>query len=242
MSTLKNLFLINRFSQQATVLGKNIQTQHDIIDEEVIKPIEKAEKLLPVEYTSIESIENESENNEIQQEPTVLQLIKYKQQIRLDNDRRLHHQALANIAQEQWEIERSLEYDESEPSVNVTPQENASDKNPNDETIREKNSTNKDAVKTVSTTFVRSREEEEILNEEDVTHQQNRRYRPRTVPRPAEMPMMKTMQKQLLNTVQTGICKKCGGSLDDQGNTLTTNNSCSNAGKSLNEFFEFFFG
>ena len=87
---LKNLMLANRVGQQVVRLAKNIRSDHDILEEELIQPM-KTKENLPIKTD--DQIETQTH-----EEPSVKQLIKYKQNIRLENDRRLHREHLASLA------------------------------------------------------------------------------------------------------------------------------------------------
>lgn len=81
-------------------LGKDIRSDHDILEEELIKPL----RTKSIETnTTVGSTEENLQAAETHDQPSIIQLIKYKQQIHVENDRRVHRQKLAALAKSQRE-------------------------------------------------------------------------------------------------------------------------------------------
>lgn len=92
--------MIDRISQHAVRMGKDLRSESDIIDEELIQPTRAREETHP---THDRMVPIDLENPDLpptHDQPTTSQLIKYKQNIRTQFNRRAHRKQLADIAQQ----------------------------------------------------------------------------------------------------------------------------------------------
>lgn len=214
--------MVNRVGQQAVKLGKDLVSDRDIIDEELIRPMNSLLESSATGNNSSEPMHDDSQDNETHQEPSVIQLIKYKQQIRLDNDRRLHHKTLANLAKHQWDIERAVQYDQIVTPTVAEGREINQDQQVNDENMVSQVVSEKSARQTSDTAItITSKEEEEVLNDEDLTLSRNARRRIR-MSRNQATSRMKMVRSPLSPMVRFSICKKCSMTIDEEPN-LTKN-------------------
>ena len=91
--------MIDRVSQHAVRMGKDLRSDHDILEEELIPPTRtKAERPL-IDDPMTPSQLDDSDQPSTDEQPTALQLIKYKQHIRTEQGRQLHRKGLAELAE-----------------------------------------------------------------------------------------------------------------------------------------------
>ncbi|CAF4393467.1 unnamed protein product, partial [Rotaria socialis] len=147
----------NRASQQAVKLGKNIQSNRDIIDEELVKLSKAKSNTLSTVNESTSSVSGDVKNGETPDQPSRLQLIKYKQTIRDENDRRKHREELAALAKQAREKELILHADTSIKSDQVQQQQKSN--------LSQLESEKKN-VQLMHKTIAKSKHEEDILNDE----------------------------------------------------------------------------
>ena len=107
--------MADRLGQSIVKLGKNIRSNRDILEDEIIKPTRTHDHDLKKDLDD-QNTDQYSDDTSSKQEPTTLQLIRYKQQIRLENDRRLHREKLAELAQQVGAEEKLLQTNEA-PTV-----------------------------------------------------------------------------------------------------------------------------
>lgn len=146
-------------------MGKDIRSDRDIIDDEIIKPIKPR---LSIGNLSDNLVSEDLQNTETHEEPTVSQLIKFKQQVRKENDRRIHREKLAELAQHRHKRELFCQSDQS-----LKPEEKSDDHNV--PLLQNESGETKSSHKPMA----KSKEEEEILKDENVFHPQKRRSRER---------------------------------------------------------------
>lgn len=159
------------------------------------------------------------------EQPDVKQLIKYKQHIRLENDRRLHREHLANVAQQEREKEKTLLQDVTKMPIEI-PQEG--EKIITDHSLG-KAVSGAGNIKQILGSFSTSKQEEEILKDENIF--QPRRHRDRlrnrrstsrsgspTAHRQFIGDLTKTIRNNLSTSapmIQFGVCRVCGNILDN---------------------------
>lgn len=194
---IKNLVFANRLMQQAVKMGKNIRSDHDILNEELIKPI----KITSTDNHQPDHLITENlQDIETHDELSVTQLVKYKQQIHTENLRRIHRENLAELAKQQRNKEsffQSTQYDEYHL-----------------QNIPEEITTTND-MKLSSKPIAKSKEEEDILNDENLFHPQKQRTREKFKKKLTKTPMQFLHDLQLSTQRVNGniICKKCGNIL-----------------------------
>ena len=196
-------------------MRKDIHSDHDILEEEIIKPIKFKSYSSSTDNLSTNLVSEDLQNAQTYQEPSVPQLIKYKQQIRTENDRRLHREKLAEVAKTQREKEDIFQSDLSLKSEEIQ-QQNLIDGE--SQIVPSTNLSNKPIIK--------SKEEEEILNDENQFQSRQNRYRER--PRyKSSTPYMREMKKSDENK----ICKVCGNVINEGNNQPLLVDSQKNFGK-----------
>ena len=229
---LKSLVPTSRLTQQTVKLGKDIHSDHDILEQESIKPSEKQRKAITAPSYSSEFAPDDPHKLEPGQKPTTKQLIEYKKQIRLENDRRAHRQQLADLAKKEREKFRSLQPDPLKP-VELHHQQY--------ENIKSAGSLSgvvsaTDGSQSIQRPIAASREEEEILNEEDIFQPRRQRVRDRERPKTSRSrsntPLMRKGYAGNLGATmragnqtsdplaQFGICKVCGNKMGNAGDQL----------------------
>ncbi|CAF3421750.1 unnamed protein product [Rotaria sp. Silwood1] len=219
---IRNLIFANRLSQQVVKMGKNIRSDRDILEEELIKPIKTKSTTSSTANVSNNTVSEDLQNAETHEQPSALQLIKYKQQIHIENDRRLHREKLAELAKTQREKEQFYS------GVSSKPEEIPSQQTLyNDETLTQVVPTQTSSTQLQYKPIVKSREEEELLNDENIFQPRKQRHRERQ--RNRLMPSLTntsylrgrpTIDSQLSIKRDDGslICKSCGHVLDEQEN------------------------
>jgi rubrerythrin len=177
---LKNLFVANRLNQQAVKLGKDIHSDRDILDEEVIQPMKINDNSSSIASTSTDSIMDDLQSIPTHEQPTVLQLIKYKHQIRIESDRRLHRQKLADLLNIHADKERVLQPDLLTKYDDVTTYEqNQQQRHDTDGSIARKVLPDETRQTSTGNVMVTSKEENELLNDENVFQTQKQRVKRR---------------------------------------------------------------
>ena len=225
----------NRFGHQAIKMGKNIRSDRDILDEEVIKPFKTATDSAPADSMSVDPLATDDAHLETQEQPSVLQLVKYKQQIRTENDRRVHRQKLADLAKHQRDKERRLQWDLNATPADTIQQEEEKEQELGEEPAPSSAIPEQSSVKVArKSAIVQSKEEEDILNDENVF--QTRKQKPRTRARNrmntsrSNTPFIRgrdgvdfaaTLRRgddRSAPIMQFGVCKKCGSMMDAENN------------------------
>jgi rubrerythrin len=194
-------------------MRKDILSDHDILEEEVIKPNQtKAIKT----NASINFTSEDLQNSQTYEEPSVPQLIKYKQQIRTENDRRLHREKLAELAKYQRNKEQSIRSD-----LSTKPEEIEQEKFDYDQSLSPV------IIPKETKNHMKSKEEEDILNDENVF--QPRKYRDRVrqrnkLPKPRANTLYIPAQQSIdvRSTLKRGdeklVCKVCGNPVNGEDN------------------------
>ncbi|CAF2583536.1 unnamed protein product [Rotaria sp. Silwood2] len=222
-TNLRNLVFANRLSQQAVKLGKDIRSDRDILEEELLKPMKSKSKTSSTTDASIYSVSEDFQYEQTHEQPSVPQLIKYKQHIRDENDRRQHREKLAAIAKQARDREQILQSDTS-----TKPDEFQQKQRSNDDSGLPQNVSEKSDTKLIHKSFVKSKEEEEILNDENIfqPRRERNRERPRNrlaTPRTnAPYTRQQFMGRGDTNSMSLipsdGICKVCGSIINNDEN------------------------
>lgn len=227
---IRNLVVTNRLSQQAVKLGKNIRNDRDILEEELIKPSETKANIPSIRSnTSVISGPDDQQPSQTHEEPSAKRLVKYKQHIHIEKDRRLHRERLAGLAKQARDKEHTLQPDLSKPSD--IQQQQTSNENTSSDVIPETSSS-----KSIQKPIVRSKEEEEILNDENVFQPRRERHRDRHKDKLSTLranspygrkqyvgDLSTSMGKGYENSMPTmrfGICKVCGNIMNNEDNQL----------------------
>lgn len=175
----------DRFPQKAFRLKKNTRSDHDILQEETFKPTQENVDTIMMANTSMNSLSEDLRHTEVHEEPSVAELIKYKHRIRTICDRHSHRRQLAELAQSQHEKEELFHLD---TFSNLNENEQSSDMNQLNNigtssqvvpiSTNDRNSSYKSTVK--------SKDEEELLNDENIfqsgTHRSRVRQRVKSKP------------------------------------------------------------
>jgi hypothetical protein len=217
---IKNLVFANRIGQQVVKMRKDIRSDKDILDEEAIKPSKT--HLTAAANTSTHATPDTFEYTETNEELSVPQLIKYKQQIHMENDRRIHREQLAGLAKNQRDKEEFMRSDLSAKPEEIEQQK--MHEGDDDETSLTKPT--KTDTKSTHKLSVKSKEEEECLNDENVFQPQKQRDRVRqknklftqrlTMPYIREADLRSVIRKNSENI----ICKVCGNLANAQEDPL----------------------
>lgn len=209
--------MLNRLSQQVVKMGKDIRSEHDILEEELIKPMKTKSDPTSSAATSTNSFIDELHNRETHEVPSVKQLIKYKQKIRDENDRRLHRQKLAELAKGQRGKEEMME-SASSKSEEFQWQPQTYDSH-GDENLLQAVPTARSNGKVLHKLIAKSKEEEDILNEENVFQPKKLRYRTRQKDKSTTLANTLSSRRPISRADDGSIvCKHCGHVLNGQEN------------------------
>lgn len=208
-------------------LGKDIRSDRDILEEELIKPSKTKANIAEARTTdpSAHLVSDDLQHAQTHTEPTTKQLIEYKQKIRLENDRRLHREKLAELAKTQRQKEHILQPDLQTKSSEVQQQQLDDDqKLPHVAPERSKG---------IHKPIAKSKEEEDILNDENIFQPREQRQRDRnrnkTSTSRSNSPYIRrqyvenlsSTSKKVYDTstprMQFGVCKVCGTVMNDEG-------------------------
>lgn len=205
-------------------MRKDIRSDHDILEEEAIKPLKT--NSTAAANASMNSASEDADNAETREELSIPQLIKYKQQIHMENDRRVHQKNLAALAKDQREKEEFIRSDLSAKPEEIQ-QQMMVEGDERSSPIEIKTNT-----KLPKKSSVKSKEEEEILNDENVFQPQKQRERVRqrnklSIPRPSMSYIRGGSIADFRSMMSAGdaniICKVCGsianGKEDNQHNS-----------------------
>lgn len=221
---IKSLVFANRLTLQTVKMGKNIRSDHDIIEDELIKPTQSTAHASSTIHVSAQSTSTDPQDVQSHEEPSLEQLIQYKKQMRLENDHRLHKAKLAEIAKHQHQK------DPSHPlNASTKPDEDHQHKLDDDHKLPHAASETS-STKVVHKPIVKSKEEEEILNDENIFQSKGHRPRERNKKRaPTARSNTPTGRKQYVAGVgssapmmQFGVCKVCGNMMSNEGNRMIT--------------------
>ena len=230
---MRNLVFANRLSQKAVRLGKDIQSDRDILEEEFIKPSSTTPNTAAIISTSSSSVPTDPQHAQTHEEPTTKQLIKYKQHIHLQNNRRLHREKLAELAKKEHEKEQFLQPDLETKSGDIQQQQTF----PNDFQLPNV-APEKSSTKSIHTPIVKSKEEEDILNDEIFQpgrRRQREKNRNKLSTSRSNSPygrrelaknLTSTMRKGYGNSapsMQFGVCKVCGSIINNEGDQSKQN-------------------
>jgi hypothetical protein len=205
--------------------GKDIRSDNDIIDEEVIKPI--TTKSTPSSTTDqpMDSVSEDLHNAQTHEEPSVKQLIKYKQQIRIESDRRLHRENLVKLANNQREKEQFFQSDLSKTSEQQQQQKLDDHDQTSSQVVPTETATTNKSHKPI----VQSKEEEDILNDENIfqcrQHRHRGKQRDRLPISHANTPYQRGRQTTDFQPLMKRelICKVCGNTMTEEDNQLIVN-------------------
>jgi hypothetical protein len=198
-------------------MGKDVRSDRDILDEELIKPMKPKTNISSAANASAYSVLENLQHAETHEEPPVIQLIKYKQHIYTENRRREHRQKLANLANGANNTEQMLQ-----PDLCIQPIEEQQQKKSDDNRILSQVKPNTNSTQVAYKPIAKSKEEEEILNDENVFHPRRQRPRerkrnkastsPSNTPRIGGRDRGLSMRKEDPNRIpmmQFCICKVC---------------------------------
>lgn len=198
--SLKNLVFANRLSQHAVKLAKDIRSDRDILDEELIQP----SKHKP---TTVQPTIEDGQMSETNDQSSIPQLIEYKQQIHLEHNRRIHRENLANLAKSLREKESFVQSDLSAKSEEIQRQNFEDDETPV-HVVPTEHQTHENASHKHT---VGSKAEEDILDDENVfgTRRQRDRGRDRKKFSPSRqvLPILGRLASNL-------NCKVCGNRIN----------------------------
>jgi hypothetical protein len=193
-------------------MGKDIRSDRDILEEEVIKPTKiKSTTSTTATDLPFDSLSQNFQDAQTHEEPSVKQIIKYKQDIRTENDRRIHREQLADLSTKSQDIQQQQRMYDNEPSSQIVPGEISDNK------VSQK-------------PFVKSKEEEEILNDENVFQPRKLRERGRQRNRlPTSLLNAPYIRGQstidFRSTMRTDqgnlICKVCGHEINGDENQVS---------------------
>jgi len=208
-------------------MGKDIRSDRDILEEEVIKPTKlKSTTSTTAADLPFDSLSQNFQDAQTHEEPSVKQIIKYKQDIRTENDRRIHREQLAELAKTQREKEHFYQSDLSTKSQDIQQQQRMYDNESSSQIVPGEISDNKVSQKP----FVKSKEEEEILNDENVFQPRKLRERGRQRNRlPTSLSNAPYIRGQntidFRSTMRTDqgnlICKVCGHEINREENQVS---------------------
>lgn len=165
------------------------------------------------------------DNQQLQtsQEPSVKQLIEYKQHIQVENNRRLHRENLAQIAETRRKEEQIFESNMpvntgGAPEGGVRPE----DRIGSSQIVPDQRN-----VKPLQKPVAKSREEEELLNEETHFGSGKRRLTERnrskiTAAGANVAYLTRGMTNRRSSTMQPLVCKVCGNVMDSEANQSLT--------------------
>jgi hypothetical protein len=226
---LRNFMLLNRMSQHAVRLRKDIRSHHDILEDELIKPTKHKANISSTANMPVNSVPENFQHAETHGEPSVKQLVEYKQRIRLANDRRLHEQKLAELAKRKHDKDEIVQSGLHTKSGEVHQQQKSGDDHTLSHAVPQTSST-----KFIHKSIVKSKEEEEILNDENVFQPRRQRQRERGRYNLSTSPSNTTYaRKQYMGdyalstkrgyensmpTMQLAVCKVCGSVINNEGN------------------------
>ncbi|CAF0868336.1 unnamed protein product [Adineta steineri] len=223
---LRNLVLTSRLGQHVIKYGKDIRSENDILEDELLKPqklntnVPSTTTTNPYSHLATENLQN----IQTHEEPSVEQLVRYKQKIRFENDRGVQHrEKLAELAQKAYDRERILQPEELPSPSEIQQQE----QNSSDDHTASKSSD----IKSIHKPVVKSKEEEDILNDENVFHPRKQRQRERdndklkiirsnalTTQRQSiiDLNLSRRIDENMLTTMRFGVCKVCGNILSNE--------------------------
>lgn len=225
---LKNLVFANRLSQQVVKLGKDIESDRDILEQELLKPSKNKAKIMSTSLNPTDPALDDPHDIEGHTQPTVKQLIDYKQKIRLENDRRLHRQNLADLARKEREKVQILQPD-LDKSAEIRQQQQ---QQPDEEDRKSTRlALQASAMRSTEKTVAKSKEEEEVLHDENIFRPQRQRNRERQRNRTSRSNspyLRREFSRNLSSTMGKGlntstpvtqfvICKVCGNTINTEG-------------------------
>ena len=190
-------------------LAKDIRSDRDILEEESIKP--SKHKPTTVHPTSEDSTIEGGQTAETDEESSIPQLIKYKQQIHLEHDRRIHRENLANLAKSVREKESFVQSDLSAKPEEIQRQ-NLEDDETSTHVVPTENQTHENASHKHA---VGSKAEEDILDDENIFGPRRQRDRGRNrkkfSPSRQVVPILGRLASNL-------TCQVCGNRVDGNDN------------------------
>ena len=222
-------------------MGKDIRSDHEILEEELIKPTKAKANVSSITNTDVPLTSEDPLHAETHDEPSIKQIIKYKQKIRTENDRRLHREKLAELAKQAYGKEQSLQSD-----LLTNPDEVHELQKSDDNQTLSNIAPVKKVTKSSYVPIARSKEEEEILNDENIfqPRRQREKYRNKLSTSQSNTPyprrqsigdMGSTGRREDGKFMQSGVCKVCGNIMNNEDNQLV-----SDSRKNSGEFIDFF--
>ncbi|CAF1507591.1 unnamed protein product [Adineta ricciae] len=186
--SIGSLMFANRVGQQVILSGKDIRSDHDILQDELLT---RKKLHTPTSNVIMDDISNEVQQLETHDEPSVRQLVKYKQNIRTENKRRRHREELAELAKQIHDREEIFQ------------QNNVAETD------------DKKQFETHDTELAaQPKAEEDVLNEEDVFQSRKQRFRERHKDRSLTTRTFEDGNKA--PRMHGCICQVCGSVMNDE--------------------------
>ena len=214
----------DRFSRHAIKLGKNIQSDHDILQKELIVPVKSGDDSSHHDDLKTDDpMLEDKQQLQSRQGPSVQQLIEYKQHIQMENNRRLHRENLAKMAETRRNEEQILTTNtpvngDGVPEGGFKPENGIG----SSRTVPDKRN-----VKPLQKPVATSREEEELLNEETHFGSGKRRLTERNRSKVTAVGanvayLTRGMTNRRLSTMKPLVCKVCGNVMESEANQSLT--------------------
>ncbi|CAF1429756.1 unnamed protein product [Adineta ricciae] len=186
--SIGSLVFANRVGQQVILSGKNIRSDHDILQDELLT---RKKLHTPTLNVNMDNISEDVQQLETHDEPSVRQLVKYKQNIHTENKRRRHREELAELAKQIHDREEIFQ------------QNNVAEAN--DKKQFETNDTERTA---------QPKAEEDVLNEEDVFQSRKQRFRERHTNKSLTTRTFENGNK--VPRMYGCVCQVCGSVMNDE--------------------------
>jgi hypothetical protein len=210
------------------------------LNEECIPLTDTKQTSSIIDRSSTDSTSDGFERSEGQDEPSTLKLIRYKQHIHFENERRRHREQLAEKAQQIHNQEQSLIMKNSSIDINTTVRQ--TDRNENVQSLSHDVSDVTRATHSDKSTMKRNENDivnEEIIFESDQYRRKDRKknkllrsfsitYDVHGGNRMNSDISMTASQNQFMPTIQFIVCKSCGNMIDTHG-IASMNNQDANA-------------
>lgn len=205
---MKTLTFPDRFGKQAIKLGRKVQSDRDILEEELIKPLKTTSSNAPRPITSADTISENLQQTQTSDQSSLAQIIAYKQKVNEENNRRLHREHLADLAKKANEAEKAFE--SNIPKVLDSSQYQLPHQHELSATDSDRTN-----VALVKKPIAGSKEEEEILNDEMSFRARRDRNRDRNRNKGLR-------SRPTTPTMRAGICKACGNPINNRYLTNTS--------------------
>jgi rubrerythrin len=221
----------NRITQQIVRSGKDIKSDRDILEEELIQPMQPKENVssTTAANASVRPTPEDLQHAQTREQPSAAKLLEFKQQMHTEkNYRSIHRNDLAKIARKARTEEQTAQSDLFENSAELK-QNNLNDDNGLAQTVPETTNT-----KPIHKPIAGSQQEENILDDENIFEPRRTRTRERhankvSIPRANTPTAQRLYTRDLGSTLQTNdanlkpimqfcVCKVCGNIVSDDQN------------------------